>query len=234
MPKESNLLAILVDRLASEWRLKVVLTCLLNVIFWAGYGLLSHFPLFPKHSLPFTWIDQIIPFRPEWSCIYMTEYFTGIVPWFSRTRAELKRYVIGLSLMIGVSFPLFLLFPVASPRSTLASDDVFYATILRFDGAYNAFPSLHAAFVAYTTALIWRLFGSRAPAWLMPCVLIWGMLVLYSTIATRQHYFVDLVAGGAIGVIADQVAWRKLSSRNKSDPLNPASLSRAGFNRNLS
>ena len=40
-------------------------------------------------------------------------------------------------------------------------------------------------------------------------LLVWAGLILFATLATKQHYAVDLLAGGLIGWFADWLAWRK-------------------------
>ena len=197
-------------RLGSYWRLKLLLTVALNLFFWAGYGYLSRHAWFPLVTPPLTWVDRIVPFQPAgWSEIYLTEFaFTAIVPWLITSREALRRYAIGLLVLSSVSFLCFLLLPVASPRPAAPGDEGLHRLILRWDGSYNAFPSLHAGFLVYTFAVAWRMFrgGNRPWAWALGT--IWGLLVLYSTIATRQHYFLDLPAGAGVGAAA-ALAWRR-------------------------
>ena len=81
------------------------------------------------------------------------------------------------------------------------------AVILGYDGTWNAFPSLHAGFLVYMARLAWRLFGGAAPGTVGLVTAAWGAAILYATIATRQHYAVDLAAGAAIGAAADWLAW---------------------------
>jgi membrane-associated phospholipid phosphatase len=75
----------------------------------------------------------------------------------------------------------------------------------------NAFPSLHAAFLAYLARLTWRMFQGTLSRWSVAAGVVWGAAILYATIATRQHYAIDLMAGASIGVLADWLAWRRAS-----------------------
>jgi membrane-associated phospholipid phosphatase len=106
------------------------------------------------------------------------------------------------------SFLVFLFFPVALPRGAEVSSDPFMQWIIRHDGRFNCFPSLHAAFLAYSSGLAWRMFGKAWSGWVIGLVGVWGGLILYSTLATKQHYAWDLVAGLVLGWIACVVAWR--------------------------
>ena len=197
-------------RLQAEWRLKAGLTLLLSVVFWTAYGFLGGREVASPHVLPLTWLDRVIPFQPEaWAWVYLSQFaLSGLVPWLIDTRAGLRRYVVGFAFLSGASFLLFWLFPVASPRPAELAYSGAMALIDRLDGALNAFPSLHAGFLAYLALLTWRLCG-RAPGPLVFGLgVAWGAAILYATIATRQHYVVDLLAGGVLGGAADAVAWR--------------------------
>jgi membrane-associated phospholipid phosphatase len=197
-------------RLQALWPLKLGLTLGLNLLFWLGYGLLGRRTFFPVWTPPLTALDVAIPFQPEpWAWVYLSQFlFTSTLPWLLGTRLALRRYVIGLAFLCGVSFALFFFLPVASPRPAILSESGALGWIVSYDGTFNAFPSLHAGFLAYLGALAWRMFGGEAPRWIWPAALAWAAAILYATIATRQHYALDLVAGAALGWVADRVAWR--------------------------
>jgi membrane-associated phospholipid phosphatase len=199
------------ERIRSEWPLKLALTILLNAFFWTAYSFLSRQPLFPVRSIPLTWLDSAVAFEPTvWGWIYLSEFLaTGSVPWLISTRADLRRYVIGLSALCGGSFLCFLFFPVAAPRPSSVALTGAGAFIAAWDGPFNAFPSLHAGFLVYTFALAWRLFGRRAPTAACLGAAVWGGLILYATLATKQHYALDLLGGGVLGWAADWLAWNK-------------------------
>ena len=76
------------------------------------------------------------------------------------------------------------------------------------DGPLNAFPSLHAGYLVYTIALARRLFGRQLHPGVWAILWVWAMLILFATLATKQHYALDLLAGGVIGCAADWFAWR--------------------------
>lgn len=200
----------LVGCLQACWRFKLLLTLLLNLFFWAGYAYLSHHALFTVRTPPLTWVDEVVPFQPVgWSAIYLSEFvFTALVPWLISNHRTLLRYAAGLLIMSGVCFLFFLFLPVASPRPLDFAGGELHAFILKWDGRYNAFPSLHAGFLTYTLALAWRMFRQKIGRWAWLVALTWATLVMISTIATRQHYFVDLVVGAIIGSMADGLAWR--------------------------
>lgn len=198
-------------RLRAHWQFKLLLTVVINLGFWAGYGWLGRSPVFPPWMPPQVWLDTAIPFQPEpWACVYLSQFlFTGGLPWLIDTRDGVRRYSVGLVAMSAVSFAVFLFWPVASPRPAGLIASGAMAVILGYDGAWNAFPSLHAGFLVYMARLAWRMFGGVAPVAVALVTAAWGVAILYATIATRQHYVVDLVAGAAIGATADWVAWSR-------------------------
>ena len=196
-------------RVKAHWQIKLLLTATLNALFWTGYAFLSRHTFFPVHSLPVMWLDAAVKFQPVWGWIYLTEFgVTGTVPWLIVSTPELRRYVIGLLFLSLTSFLIFLVFPVASPRPPVLPVEGPVAMIVRLDGTYNAFPSLHAGFLVYTLALGLRLFGRRLHPLVVAGIGIWTALILYATLATKQHYVLDLLAGGMIGFVAHGLAWR--------------------------
>jgi membrane-associated phospholipid phosphatase len=239
MPGESfsSAARAVVERLRVCWRFKAVLTVLLNLFFWLGYGYLAHHAIYPVWTPPVTWVDQWVPFQPQgWSLIYLSELaLTPIVPWLLTTREELRRYAIGLAFLSGSSFLLFLFCPVASPRPAEAIGSGWHRVILEWDGPYNAFPSLHAGFVVYTVLLARRTFPSlpKRYGWVWLAVFCWAVLVMVSTLATRQHYVIDLVAGAVLGLLAHAlsgVGWvrRPLDSAAKITLRRKGATSQAG------
>ena len=102
----------------AHWQLKLLLTVVINVGFWAGYGWLGRNPVFPPWMPPRVWLDTAIAFQPEpWAWVYLSQFlFTGGLPWLIDTQDGVRRYSVGLVAMSAASFAVFLFLPVASPR----------------------------------------------------------------------------------------------------------------------
>ncbi|EDY20940.1 phosphoesterase PA-phosphatase related [Chthoniobacter flavus Ellin428] len=201
-------------RLRIEWRWKLWLTVALNLVFWGGYELFGRHAFFPLRPVPMTWLDRHIPFQPSpWGWIYLSQFsFTAVVPWLLTTRDGIRRYVAGFVIMMVVSFLIYLFLPTIAPWPADGGSTVPMYIILHGSGPMNAIPSLHAAFLIYMGALAWRMFGRVTPFWVILVAIVWGGAILYSTIATRQHYALDLAAGMVLGWIADALAWRGASA----------------------
>jgi membrane-associated phospholipid phosphatase len=200
----------LLGRLQAHWQLKAVATLGVSVVFWSGYLYLSRHAFFPVSHLPLTALDRWAGYRPyPWSWIYESVFvLTGIIPWLIITKTQLRRYVTGFALLSLLSFALFILFPVAAPRPTNVEPTPFLLFITHIDGPLNAFPSLHAGCLIYNLLLAHRLFRKSMTSFIAGALWLWVLLILFGTLATKQHYALDLLAGGALGWLADWVAWR--------------------------
>jgi len=201
---------VLVSLLTAHWRLKIALTLALNLLFWGGYGYLGHHALFPLRAVPLTALDRSVPFQPfPWAWIYLSQYiFVPALPWLLTARQAIRRYAVGVLIMSLASFSIFLFLPTPGPRPLEVGDDFAMRTVATYDGALNACPSLHAVFLVYMALLAWRMFGRHAPLLTAGTSFLWGTAILYSTLATKQHYVLDLVLGAVLGVAADWLAWR--------------------------
>ena len=72
----------------AHWQLKLLLTVVINVGFWAGYGWLGRNPVFPPWMPPRVWLDTAIAFQPgPWAWVYLSQFlFTGGLPWLIDTQ----------------------------------------------------------------------------------------------------------------------------------------------------
>ncbi len=194
----------------AEWRLKLALLLVANAVFWSAYQTLGRHAFFPLHEVPQTWLDRAVPFQPvAWSWVYLSQYiFTLALPLLLTSREALRRYVVSLAVMSAGAFSAFLFFPTPGPRPAEVGGDLAMRWIATADGYLNALPSLHAAFIVCMAALACRMFGARSLA----VAVVWGGAILFSTLATKQHYALDLLAGGVLGWLADAVAWRGASA----------------------
>lgn len=200
---------------------KLGLTLAVNLLFWGGYGWLARHAVFPVQPMARTWLDEAVGFSPEpWAAVYLSQFLlTGLLPWLIDSPQVLRRYVGAMFLLSAVSFVVFLVWPVASPRPSGTTGSTLLAWIFRADGIYNAFPSLHAGFLVLIGGLGWRMFGQRLSPAVIVLFVAWAAAILYSTLATRQHYVWDLVAGCAVGLVADRLAWARF---NRSEPARSA------------
>lgn len=200
--------------LSDEWRLKLLLSVALPLYFCLFYFTLQRVTLFEPRTLPLSVIDEWIPFDPRWTAVYQSLYLFLPAPWLARSREELRRYAVAFFAISLAGFATFFFFPVYGPRPGVAAEGL-YSLLVRYDGNLNAFPSLHAALTVLTLLLVVRVVRSRAA---VAFAFLWSALVLYSTMATKQHYAVDVAAGVLLALAGDAVAQMK-RSRHASHPL---------------
>lgn len=169
------------------------------------YYFTNHFLFFPARELPFLSIDRSIPFVPWTIFIYMSEYlFFTTVYLMVQNMDNLNKYFYSFFTTQALSCLIFFFFPTIFPRDLYPIPDDTHPVVgsvfhfLRnMDAATNCFPSLHVSTV-YLSAYIF--FDEQREK--LPFFLIWGTLIAFSTLPTKQHYFVDIAAGFALSVVA--------------------------------
>ena len=208
---------MIADSLRAEGRLKAWLTLALSLGVCVPYFGIQHLSLFPSRPLAATRLDDLVPFQPEWTWVYQSLYlFIPVLPFLARRKETLIRYAKGLLALSGACFVIFLLFPVAGPRPHAVPGNALYSLLVSYDAKTNAFPSLHAGLMAYSLFFGWRLLKEETEAsFIKPLflglMLPWGAAILYATVATKQHYVIDLPFGVLLAWLAHGWAWKRES-----------------------
>lgn len=194
-------------------RLKVYLS--LGVFFVIAYLLNNHFHLVTPVVLEMTIIDQLVPFLPWTSYIYVTDYiFPFVVGYLIHSSLGMTRVSVAFFLMIFFTNLTFILLPVSYPRELypLAQDQNFLLYLLRkIDTPANCFPSAHVATVWTSTLAIQR----ERPK-LFIYFLIWALLIIISTLTTKQHFLVDIIGGVIVGHFCYRVAEKSIHFTDES------------------
>jgi membrane-associated phospholipid phosphatase len=154
--------------------------------------------------LPMSSIDLAIPFVPETVWIYLSEYVFFIAVYVNcKDMANANKYIYSFFALQFVSVLIFVLWPTTFPRDLypLPADlDALtyfaFHTLRQSDTPANCLPSLHVSSV-YLSAYIF-LDDQRKK---FPLFLVWGTLIALSTLPTKQHYLVDIVAGFAMSIV---------------------------------
>lgn len=161
-------------------------------------------------------LDLWIAFDPRWIWAYASlALLVPLSPLLTSTRDGLARYARGLSWLCLTCFAAFLLFPVAGPRPAAPPADGLYGLIVAIDRPLNSMPSLHAGLAAYSLLHAWRVLRDALPrparALCVALGVTWGGLILFSTLATKQHWVVDLPGAILIACAAHAWVWRSAS-----------------------
>lgn len=181
------------------------------------YFILGRVQAFPLREVPVTPLDEWIGFDPRWIWPYLSvALLVPISPLLASAREALARYAVGLALLCLSCFAVFLLCPVEGPRPEILPDHAAYQLLVGYDHASNSLPSLHAGLTLYSILFGYRVLrdalGRQGRAVLVTLAASWGAVILYATLATKQHWAVDLVAGLLVAYLAHRIAWRKAGS----------------------
>lgn len=210
------LLTLMLRRAATLWRLKLALSVFVPPVFLFFYLGIQRLDWFPSRLLPLTFIDEAAGFSPHWVWVYISQYVIIPVPaLLAVTRQQLHRLIAGVTWLSLPSFLIFLFFPIVAPRPlppAPGASNFMYDWIVTIDRPGNAFPSLHvglSSLVAfYAHRVIGRDFGKARP-WLLTILWLWTAAIAWSTMATKQHYFADVVGGFVLAAVGHRVAWRR-------------------------
>lgn len=147
-------------------------------------------------SRPELALDRAIPVQPPWALVYGALYqFLILLPVFAiRERDHIRRSVYAYLFVWLSAYVCFLAYPTVAPRPAEVLGDGFAAQGLRFlydaDPPYNCFPSLHVAH-SFVSALTCFRLHKRTGILAIVCAVLVGISTLY----TKQHYVLDVVAG---------------------------------------
>jgi len=199
----------LIRRLRVHWPTKLWLGSVLTIVFCTGYFVIEYHPLRLPMRLGLTMIDRSVPFSPGWVWVYQSIYVLLPAAWLCETAGQLRRYSIGFAILMVAGFTCFLLWPVAGPRPPEMPSDPMYGLLVRYDTTLNSFPSLHLALAAYSACVAVAVTSGSLRRWLIILLPPWVALIGYATLATKQHYWVDLPPGIVLGWLAQYLAWRR-------------------------
>jgi membrane-associated phospholipid phosphatase len=142
--------------------------------------------------------------------------YVSLPPALLATRRELYGYGGAMAVTCVAGLVIFFFWPTAVPAADIDWAQYPHVDFLKnIDAAGNACPSLHVATAIFSG--VWlhyllRRFGS--PLWILIFNWVWCIGIVYSTMATRQHVVVDVVAGLALGTMG---AYLSLRQRKAAD-----------------
>jgi membrane-associated phospholipid phosphatase len=191
--------------------LKSIGTTLFIGLFFVAYLFLLKEPVYPATVMPITLLDRLIGFQPLALPLYVSLWvYVSLPPALLATRRELVGYGLAMAATCLAGLIVFYFWPTVVPAADI--DWVQYpdvAFLKTMDASGNACPSLHVATAVFSG--IWlhhllRRFG--VPQWLLLINWVWCFGIVYSTLATRQHVAVDVLAGLVLGALAAYLSLR--------------------------
>lgn len=199
--------------------LKAFGTMFFMVLFFMAYLQLLHDPIFAVTTMPLTPVDHWIGFEPSSLMFYLSLWvYVSLPPALLPNRSLLVGYGAAIATLCVVGLLIFLFFPTAVPVPNIDWSQYPNFHLLKgVDGTGNACPSLHVATAAFSGIWLSRLFRDmRCPGYFQIINTVWCLAIIYSTMATKQHVFLDVVAGGLLGIL---VALFSLAWVHPKDPM---------------
>lgn len=184
-------------------------------VFFSAYFYLLKQPASTATIMPMLWLDRVISFEPRALPLYLSLWvYVSLPPALLATRRELYRYALAMAATCLIGLLVFYFWPTAIPAADIdwtRYPDVHF--LKNIDAAGNAFPSLHVATAVFSGLwLHYLLRGFGGPRWILALNALWGVGIIYSTLATRQHVAVDVLAGLALGGMAAYLSLRQTKS----------------------
>ena len=192
------------SRLGHLWLAKMLATTLGISAFFVAYFWVLHHPQFAITLMPLTTLDRWIDFRVEALPVYLSLWvYVSLAPALLGSRSELVSYGLATLAMALVGLGIFMLWPTAVPVFAVdLSANPSIAFLKSVDVAANACPSLHVAFAVFTAIWLAHLLAELQGLWVLRVLnWVWCLAILYSTVATRQHVVLDVLAGAALGSV---------------------------------
>ena len=153
--------------------------------------------------------DRKIPYWPIFAPVYFSTYLFAILPFFVLSDARYF-YMILISL-IAISIISSLIHATVPSKierveeiTTGGASGWMLGLFQRTCKPYGNFPSMHVGLSVPVIVTSFIVFGPMVGFFM----LIWGVLIALSTLFTKQHYIVDVLAGALGGsVIFVLVFW---------------------------
>ena len=189
-------------RLRTHTLAKMLATVLGIGLFFIAYFWVLRHPFSPPTLMPLTALDRLIGLQPGFLPLYFSLWlYVSIAPALLASGRELASYGVGTLAISVVGLGLFMAWPTATPPFAQAGPVPPSMQFLRdVDLAANACPSMHVAFAVFTALWLARLLREMRTGFALQAFsAVWCVGILYSTLATRQHVLLDVLAGAALG-----------------------------------
>jgi membrane-associated phospholipid phosphatase len=158
--------------------------------------------------------EKALPLMPWTSWIYVSDYlYPFLIGMLLQSDLITTRVCFAFFIQTIIANTSFFLFPVTFPRDLWPGEPTDYLLNLvrGLDAPSNCFPSCHVAIVILTY-LAWQRERPKNH-W---GFFVWAILICISTLTTKQHYFVDVLAGTVLGIFSYVVAERLIVKSQSS------------------
>ncbi len=167
---------------------------------------------------PGFWLDERLPFVPEFVLIYFGSYVYWVVGFIvvgKQGEQPLYELLTAVMLSFGVCLLCFIFLPATIERPQITGDGFWnWMTSLLYsiDTPNCLFPSMHClnSWVIYLAVR-----GKQTyPRWLKITFCVLSLLIFASTVLVKQHFVADVVAGVLVAEVAMLIVGKcKLGAR---------------------
>lgn len=201
-PAGAGLVRTLVARVRRHFWFKCFGTIAFTALFLGAYVYLLKHPAGPVTTMPLTWLDDSIAFEPLALPVYLSLWvYVSLPAALMTTREQVIDYGLRIAPLCLAGLAVFFVWPNAVPPANIDWDAYPGMAFLKgVDAAGNACPSLHVATAVF--AAFWL-------HWMVPSLRLgsparwsnaaWCAAIAWSTMATKQHVAVDVLAGTLSG-----------------------------------
>lgn len=190
--------------LLSDFWFKLIGTSVfVSIFFWAYFFLLKN-PAFPVSVMPLTVVDAWVGFSPLALIPYFSLWIYCSLPvMVMPERRRLINFGVWIGAMCLLALSIFYVSPSAVPVADVDwSQYPGVAFLKEVDAGGNACPSMHVAAAVYSSFWLYWLMSELRVGWRAQSIqILWGLAIVYSTLATKQHVFLDVVAGIVLGIV---------------------------------
>lgn len=207
--------------------LKTFGTTFFIAVFFAAYFHLLKQPAYAVTVMPVIWLDRLVAFQPLALPLYISLWIYVSLPVvLLATRRELYGYGLAMATTCLAGLIVFYFWPSAVPVPPVDWSRYPAVNFLKtLDVAGNACPSLHVTTAVFSGLWLQHLLRRlTAPRWLLILNATWCVGIVYSTLATRQHVAVDVLAGLLLGTVAAWVSLRYRVNTPAFDNIRPRSI----------
>jgi membrane-associated phospholipid phosphatase len=162
-----------------------------------------------------TFFDDWIPLLTIFAIVYISYavfLVISLVYFFKQSVKVLDIILLSIIISCAAAYFMYLFFQNYIERPEIVVNNIF-DTIYVWGNTqvppYNAFPSLHVAISTICTFGFWKVKSK-----LFKPMFIWAILIIFSTVLTKQHYFLDVVSGFLLGIISFELTKKYLEGRN--------------------
>jgi membrane-associated phospholipid phosphatase len=179
----------------------IALGGVLFAIFYLG---VERVLVFKPREVPQLWLDRQTPFLPWTIWVYQsTVPYMLVLYLLAQNTDNLNRLLFAFTTLLITSALFFFFLPTTISRDAYPiPDNIDFLTRLNFeqlravDHPVNCVPSMHVSM----TLLFTLFFLHEHPGW-WPALSIWTLLIIWSTMTTKQHFIIDVMAGAGLGVL---------------------------------